>query len=749
MKDAIAILEYGYGFKKFYYKINFPRLDPRTPEISGQPHFYDKFVILKRYFAFSPLKTGLNYYFYTVFTLICKYHFNVLSSPPNIISNKDLVYKHIPGIIMKKIYYLLLCSMLIISCVKNNNPGTPEGDENGEFSEIVKSMITTAEYTVPVQEGYTTIVTYKGQTLAVTSTPMTILVPKTAITTKSLDNGGLLTYFQQGTTVQGFSQLWQVVAFEDSKQGDFDYNDLVFHVKTEVSTGKLTVSIHPIALGSVNPIKLSFKWKQGTLEGDVVVAEDCRATLFGGKVGFINTYKYDIHYPSFAFTKEITGINMNEPVYISWYITTSNQEIYAVNNFGNKCVDDNGNPYGLVITDVYDSNGTRAASVNTKANSQTWDQAVQSAGFGAFPDIKPEDYTNLPNMRGYQTWGSAAEGDRYIKKGETYSGSILSNDNAFYVAGNLIIDGNWAREWNKSKAFIYVLDGGSLTININGPVQDLNIYVYPGGSLHTDLDKLYIAGNNTVMIAGQLDLGSKELSVGANANVWIGDKLQVSKLILNESANLYSGCCIYATEEVSVTNTNQLFLLGYLETNKLNSSSKNTIYLKEGGLIDVASIYHPANKEAILSVLGDGNNQAYAVVRAGSFIVDGNSNNLNFENRFTGNLHLSFDQILDTKDAPVKPEQLKLSQGVQLADGSTYLPATNCHPEFGTPAGNGDTGACWFRYPKETIPISQCYDFEKWKTGNFDFTILDPSKVFDHTDTNPIEGEKKSIYQMN
>lgn len=643
---------------------------------------------------------------------------------------------------MKKYLLLLLSGILLISCVKSNNPQPAPGeDENGEFSQLVKNMVTTTEYTVPVQSGYTTIVTYKGQTLAVTSTPMTILVPKAAVATKSLDGEGLLTYYQEGAISQGFSRLWQTVAFEDSKTGDFDYNDLVFHAKTEVSNGKFTVSVHPIALGSVNPIELCFEWRQGNSSGTtVVVAGNCRQDLFGGKQGFINTFKYDKHYTDFAVIKEISGINSNEPVYINWFINSSAQKIYAVNNFGKGCVDEKGNPFGIVITDT----GVMPASqtVGTKAaGDQTWDEAVAKAGFGTFPEINESDYINLPNMDEYQTWGNEANKDRYIRPEESYKGDILSAGNAIYVAGKLTINNNWGN----SNTSIYVLDGGTLEFQFS-PVQKINTYVYAGGTLTTNQTSLTF-GECKLMVTGGLDLTGKNLIIEANSLAWIGDKLNVESLTMKAQGTprLYSGCCINAGK-VTISNNAELYLQSGMKINDLRIESGNDIFIKEGGLIEIEKTYHPTNASCVITSLGDQHSNGYAVLHAGEFIVDDNSgSNFNYTNRFKGNLHLSFDKITDS-GREIKPEDLRLAAGVQIADGSTYLPETPCHPSFG---GNGDTGASWFRYPKETVHISKCYNFEQWKQGNFDFTVLDENNVFDIYDTHPIEGGEKSIYQMN
>lgn len=47
-----------------------------------------------------------------------------------------------------------------------------------------------------------------------------------------------------------------MVCFEDSRSGDYDYNDLVIHVKYQWSGTRFGFGVHPIALGSTKEVRL-------------------------------------------------------------------------------------------------------------------------------------------------------------------------------------------------------------------------------------------------------------------------------------------------------------------------------------------------------------------------------------------------------------------------------------------------------------------------------------------------------------
>lgn len=75
--------------------------------------------------------------------------------------------------------------------------------------------------------------------------------------------------------------------FEDTRFGDYDYNDLIIYVRNLHSWNKLQIDIQPIALGSQKVIKLGCMI--GNDKSEHIISEDVHRDLFGGEKGFINT----------------------------------------------------------------------------------------------------------------------------------------------------------------------------------------------------------------------------------------------------------------------------------------------------------------------------------------------------------------------------------------------------------------------------------------------------------------------------
>ncbi len=636
----------------------------------------------------------------------------------------------------------LICALALVSCVGPKNIS----DENGANSQIAKNLVTTQEYVVPVKEGYTTIVTYNGQRLAVTSDPITILIPKEAASsiTKANDEPKLFVYFEEGVTKIPTSTLWQTIAFEDSKAGDFDYNDLIIHSKYLLSGNKLSVAVHPIALGSVNEIKLGFVWRQGAAQGNVVVANSCRADLFGGEGGFINTEKYNRHYDSFVKTLNVDVPNSTDPVYVTWYIYSSGKYINAVNKFGQECVDDEGNPYGLVITDAGVTNQEAIGTLKaTKASASDWNSMVVSA-FGTFPEVNVSDYSSLPNMSTYNTSGTAATKNYYIPatgSNNNYSGSCVANGNSIYVSGTLTI----TNYWGTKPMNIYVLDGGKLFFNVN-TIQYVNIYILSGGkfaSVANNGKTVNLSTGTKLMAVGDLkmeDNGNlQKLQVENGALLWVGNKLNVGVLNLTgnaaSQAKVYAGCCIYASESVEQQKESYIYINSYLNTPQLIQKNGGTLYVKSGALMDITSMYQSTNKETKVECIG----AEGAIMSIKTFKVEAT---LDYSTRLVGKLYIHYDSAQGSWG-----EGPTVGAGVTFNNPADYLPENACHPAFGKPSG-GDSGACWFSYPLERNNIRSCYNFESWKSSNFNFTILDASKVFDITNTKPVSGSKVSIYTV-
>lgn len=227
---------------------------------------------------------------------------------------------------MRTIFLLTVLIGLFTSC--HEDLFTDDKDEKVNRCEPFE------DYTVPVKEGYTTYVLYGEDTLAVANEPITIKIPKNAITSR----GGNAFKIDFGIvkSIDTYSKYWQAVMFEDSESMDYDYNDLIIHVRNECKYpwekeySLQSISIQPIALGSTKTIKLGCILSDRT---EHIVSDNVRQDLFDNTKGFINTesssepirYKLENWLVDYKLTK-------NARPSIAWFIEVEGKRYYAVSS---------------------------------------------------------------------------------------------------------------------------------------------------------------------------------------------------------------------------------------------------------------------------------------------------------------------------------------------------------------------------------------------------------------------------------
>lgn len=266
-----------------------------------------------------------------------------------------------------KTYAVILVCLLTAACVKKNTPG-PDDE-----STRIENLLTTQEFAVKsIPEGMYAKVTNaaSGNTIAVLSAPATILLGKS--TTPSVSYVKTVDY-NENVPIDA-TQLWQVIAFEDSRNGDYDYNDLVLHVKyqTRPASGNygenqgnraLAIGIQPIALGSLKKIGLGCDIYQGDrlIKDGIIITDDCREKFFGGTAGMINTYsevksefcQFD-YMPYYGSNLVYFNNADSDPLYVNWFIEVDGgTRLYAVSSKrSNQMLDPKERPYGIVFSDT-------------------------------------------------------------------------------------------------------------------------------------------------------------------------------------------------------------------------------------------------------------------------------------------------------------------------------------------------------------------------------------------------------------
>lgn len=265
---------------------------------------------------------------------------------------------------MKKTLLPFITILALASCTHYDSLYKKEN-----LDKIIANCTTSEEFQVPVKEGYTTIVTCGEDTLAVANEPITILVPRgSQLQSKSGEATGIKIDFEVLQNAETYSQYWQAVMFEDSRRVDYDYNDLIIHVRNQRinNNNTQTIEIQPIALGSEKTIALGYILADGS---EHMVTDDVRKDLFNGAEGYINTVneKEPIRYKLTEARTHAFDKVAYKTATIAWFIEAEGERFYAISG-DNKylkysdMITDDGLPYGLVIYSGFSgkANGTFA-----------------------------------------------------------------------------------------------------------------------------------------------------------------------------------------------------------------------------------------------------------------------------------------------------------------------------------------------------------------------------------------------------
>ena len=193
---------------------------------------------------------------------------------------------------------------------------------------------------------------------------MTIWVPRMGKTRAAEE--GLTVEFVPSDEYPSFegnkAQMFQVICFEDSYKGDYDYNDLVIHVMYLQKNNIFGFAVQPIALGSSKPIKLGCVVYKGDKQvyKELITPEgvDCRTQYFKSIEGFINVNNRDeVDFEEHQYLGstirnwDVSKIAGDGMMRVEWYIEVGGEEIYALSTaYLNKSFDKAGLPLGLVIT---------------------------------------------------------------------------------------------------------------------------------------------------------------------------------------------------------------------------------------------------------------------------------------------------------------------------------------------------------------------------------------------------------------
>ncbi len=180
---------------------------------------------------------------------------------------------------MKKIFLLIALAVFGVSCI------------NEDFESMKLDLDNLSPFTeelAPIQEGKTTIIKANGVVICETNIEMSYSFPKGALkTTDYIANKKDVIY--GGWDVNTFT-----AAFEDTRNGDNDYNDFVCYITREKKKSgnnvQLDIYIQPIAYGAGTNLQFGITLPNGV---DTIISTNIRNDFFPGTAGFVNTVDPD------------------------------------------------------------------------------------------------------------------------------------------------------------------------------------------------------------------------------------------------------------------------------------------------------------------------------------------------------------------------------------------------------------------------------------------------------------------------
>ena len=222
------------------------------------------------------------------------------------------------------------------------------------------------------------IVTSDLDTIAITAVAQTVVVNKFAPVKIEYRSAEEFPDYKNG----GISRYNQTLAFEDTKKGDQDYNDLIVYVNQENGRKgkehKIKLKITPIALGSTIPIAFGFDDYDGD---EYTIADDCRKELFKSDKGFINTVKNgDIKSYKTIHTKTYQMKSTDwKYTKLNFWIKASGNKLYIATASHseeeidyNSMVGTHNKPYGLSIPDFFEYPAETKSIYNTYPDFDKW-----------------------------------------------------------------------------------------------------------------------------------------------------------------------------------------------------------------------------------------------------------------------------------------------------------------------------------------------------------------------------------------
>jgi len=229
---------------------------------------------------------------------------------------------------MKKIFLLIAVAVFGVSCI------------NEDFESMKLDLDNLSPFTeelAPIQEGKTTQIFADDKLICETQVPTSYYMPKGAIRKINYVPN------KKDAIFSGWDTYQFTAAFEDTRNGDNDYNDFVCFItrnKKEIGSHpnwsvKITMYIQPIAFGAGTVLQFGMTLPDGR---DTIFTNNIQRDLFPGTTGFVNTTDVtDVYFT--ADTNHIIKFTYIQPGRVSasypfhpFIINQSGEKLYVALN---------------------------------------------------------------------------------------------------------------------------------------------------------------------------------------------------------------------------------------------------------------------------------------------------------------------------------------------------------------------------------------------------------------------------------
>lgn len=286
------------------------------------------------------------------------------------------------------------------------------------------------------------------------------------------------------------------------------------------------------------------------------------------------------------------------------------------------------------------------------------------------PEVEFEPY-QVPSgaqdmSQSYVTWQVTAGSSYVLPEGSSLTTNInMSTNTKYYIAGDLTITNAWG-----TSALFVVGPTGSITFQMNRLPSGMVVHNHGDQVLP---NYFTIGAYSNLQVKGDMTIAN----LTVEGNLYVQGVVDGGiNLTANQGAYIRFGHCAYFSGDIYLTNNTTLVSETCLTANDIYMTTNASLYLSAGSILECNDL-ELANSTCEV----EGGEDSYAVLNVlGSITVHQD----NADEMFGGLLDIHCDDIINNSGGELEWEE------EVVFNGDTYIPATDCREEFGTPPNQNE-----------------------------------------------------------